>query len=347
MGDFNRHIISAEADLRSALSAMNSLQGGSLTLFVENNDYKVVGTLTDGDIRRGLLSGLSLDSQVREVMHLDFLYLADSVDSLQIVEKARERGVWLLPFLDNSGRLIDVIDLRHTHSVLTLDAVLMAGGKGLRMRPLTLDTPKPLLPVGGRPIIDYNVDLLHSYGVKNIFVTVNYKREMVEQHFISAPHIACIPEPTPLGTFGSLTLIERLSHDNLIVMNADLFTDINFESMYRRHIETKADLTIAAVPYTVSVPYAIMHTNPDHTINSIEEKPTYNYFANAGVYILRRELISLMKKGERLDAPDFIELLLTEKRKVAYYPIEGMWTDIGSPDDYRHVCDLMSRTSGR
>lgn len=350
MDRIEQHIISVGSNLREALTRMNSLKGGSMTLFVANNDGKIEGTLTDGDIRRGLLAGASLATDVGEVMHREFLFLEEGEDSLVVTDRARRRGVSLLPRLDSAGRLAGIADLRSMRSVLPLDAVLMAGGKGMRLRPLTLTTPKPLLPVGGKPIIDHNVELLRRFGIDNIFATVNYLHEMIEEHFSMSggdgvQPVRCVPEPCALGTFGSLTLVEGLRHDNLVVMNADLFTDIDFEAMYRRHTESGASLTIAAVPYTVSVPYAILHTAGADSIDAIEEKPTYNYFANAGVYIMRREMIGSMKKAERLDAPDFIELLLRRGDKVAYFPIEGMWTDIGSPDDYRCVCELLARKS--
>lgn len=352
MNSIEQHIIDCGSDLRDALTRMNSLQGGSMTLFVADDSCRVVGTLTDGDIRRGLLGGASLATAVGDVMHRQFLYLADGEDSLEVTDQARKRGVLLLPRLDAEGRLVGIADLRSLRSVLPLDAVLMAGGKGVRMRPLTLTTPKPLLPVGGRPIIDHNVDLFRRFGIDNIFATVNYLHELIEEHFseksaAGTEPVRCVLEPQPLGTFGSLTLVAGLRHDNLVVMNADLFTDIDFEAMYRRHIESGAALTIAAVSYTVSVPYAILHTTGADCIDAIEEKPTYNYFANAGVYIMRRELIESMEPGERLDAPDFIEMLLQRGDKVAYFPIEGMWTDIGSPDDYRCVCELLARKGGK
>lgn len=349
MAEMERHIICSDESIRSALEKINKLTAcDGMTLFVINRESKTIGTLTDGDIRRGLLSGKSLADSVKKVMHSNFLYLGADADSMASIESARQRGVDLLPRLDGNGRLTSIVDLRKLRSVLPLDAVLMAGGLGMRLRPLTLTTPKPLLPVGGKPIIDYNVDNLRRYGIENIFATVNYKREMIEQHFAqedNSEHAAvrCVREPAPLGTFGSLTLVEGLQHDDVVVMNADLFTEIDFEGMYRRHRDTNAELTIAAVPYTVSVPYAILSFDEEQGVKSIEEKPTYNYFANGGVYIIRRSLIAEMQPGGRLDAPDFIDMILSRGGRVSYFPIEGTWTDIGSPDDYRCVCERMAR----
>lgn len=341
-----RHIIDCGTDIRSALERINRLPGGAMTLFVCAADGSVAGSLTDGDIRRGLLGGASLADSVDTVMRGGFLFLADGKDPLAVIDEARRRGVSMLPRLDNAGRLAGIADLRSLRSVLPLDAVIMAGGKGMRLRPLTLTTPKPLLPVGGKPIIDHNVELLRRYGIDDIFVTVNYRHELIERHFASAaPAVTCVRETEPLGTFGSLSIVPRLRHDNVAVMNADLLTDIDFEAMYRRHTGSGAALTVAVVPYTVSVPYAIIGTNDDDdTVTSIDEKPTYNYFANAGVYILKKTLVGIMPANRRMDATDFIDLLLKRGGKVAYYPIDGTWTDIGSPDDYRCVCERMSHT---
>lgn len=318
-----------------------------MNLFVVDMQGRAVGSLTDGDIRRGLISGAELSSPVSEVMRRDFLSLsADNPEAnFDIFRAARDKGIALLPLLDACGNVAGIYNLRRLKSLLPLDAVLMAGGKGERLRPYTQTVPKPLLPVAGKPIIDYNVESLASYGVENVKATVNYLREQIEEHF-AAPvgnlTVECVREPSPLGTFGSLAYVENLRHDNLIVMNSDLLTDIDFEAMYRCHIEQQADLTIASVPYNVSVPYAIMITE-GAKVRSLEEKPTFNYYINGGVYMIRRSLLQLIRRGERLDATDFIDSLIAEGRTIAHYTVDGLWVDIGAPDDYRYACELMAK----
>ena len=230
-----------------------------------------------------------------------------------------------------------------------MDAVLMAGGRGERLRPLTLETPKPLLKIGNKAIIDYNVDELIRNGVDNIFVTVNYLHEQIETHFSqprSGAEIKCILEPKRLGTIGSVALIDDLKHDHVLVMNSDLLTTLSYEDMFAWHIEHEADLTMAVIPYTVSIPFAII----DHDLDSVKgliEKPTHNYLANAGIYIIRRQMLSRIKSGDYLDAPDFIEQLIADGHKVCHYRINGTWIDIGSPDDFRYAQELMSRPDFR
>lgn len=339
--DIVRHGIDASDSVREALRRLNDLSGDCMTLFALRDDI-LVGTVTDGDIRRALIGGVCLDDQVEKVMHRHFMAVGHDDDRYRLVAEARARHIELLPVVEN-GHVTDILDLRTMRTALPIDAVLMAGGKGERLRPLTLDKPKPLLEVGGKPIIDYNIDELAANGVSNIFVTVNYLKEQIIEHFShrDKPHVRCVTEPKRLGTMGSLALVDGLTHDNVLVMNSDLLTSLNFESMFLQHVREGADLTMAAVPYTVSIPFAILHTD-GLNIKGLEEKPTFNYFANAGVYILRRSLIEGIRPGEYLDAPDFVESLIADGRKVQYYPVNGTWIDIGSPDDYRYANELMN-----
>lgn len=344
----SRHIISVTTPLHEALVAINALSGETMTLFALDADGKIEGSLTDGDIRRALIKGIGLDSPVEKAMQKKFLGIRPKDNVLEKMAEGRRRKISLIPVADKEGRLTEILDLSVVKTLLPIDAVLMAGGKGERLRPLTLKTPKPLLPVGGKPIIDYNLDELERCGVKRIFITTNYLADKIERHVARREgnaEIVCFREPRRLGTMGSLALIEGLESENVLLMNSDLLTSINFEAMYLHHINNKADLTMAGVPYTVSVPYALMRIS-NGRVKGLEEKPTYNYFANAGVYILKRSLIDKITKGEFLDAPDFISSLIEAGGKVGCYPIEGTWIDIGSPDDYRYANELMERRQG-
>ena len=338
-----RHSIDADASVRTALAALNSLSGRAMTLFAVSADGLLEGTVTDGDIRRGLIAGVNLEDKVSRVMHTDFLSASPTDDLCMKIAEGRRRRLALLPVTAN-GRIISIIDLNSVKTMLPIDAVLMAGGRGERLRPLTLDTPKPLLKVGDKPIIEYNVEELETCGVKNIYVTVNYLAEQIIAHFNrreGRASVRCVKEPKRLGTIGSLSLIDDFENDNILLMNSDLLTSLDFEALYVRHISSGADVTMSAVPYAVSVPFAIMNIEGDW-VRGIEEKPTFNYLANAGVYLIRRDLISHIPKGEYLDAPDFIASVINEGGKVGYCPVQGSWIDIGSPDDFRHANDMMN-----
>ena len=339
MSDINRHIISQEATLREAFSKLNLLSGDNMTLFAVDADRVLVGSLTDGDLRRAITSGRELDSRVADCCRRDCMTAGTGDERYAKVSEARRRGVSLLPIIDN-GRLTGLLDLRHIKTVLPIDAVLMAGGRGERLRPLTLTTPKPLLKVGEKAIIDHNVDELMACGVDNIYVTVNYLKEQIIRHFADARYagrVRCIEEPKRLGTMGSLALCPGLRHDTVLVMNSDLLTSLSFEKMWLRHIENGNALTMAAVPYTVSVPFAIVEAD-GLSIKGLTEKPIYNYFANAGVYMMRRDIAEAIPEDEYLDAPDLVTQLIEKGEKVEYFPIDGRWIDIGSPDDYRQAC---------
>lgn len=334
--------------MRVAMARLDELPAGPRVLFVTDDEERVCGSLTDGDMRRALLRGSDLDTPVSTVMHLDFAALRPGDDCTRSVARCRERKITLLPRLDENDRCISILDLQKLRAMLPLEAVLMAGGKGERLRPLTEKIPKPLLTVGGKPIIDYNVEALRANGVERIYATVNYLAEQLEQHFDSPDQwaVRCVRETKRMGTFGSLSLVPTPVHDHLLVMNSDLLTDIDFEAMYLRHIDTAADLTMAVVPYSVSVPFAIVETDAER-VTGLREKPVYNYFANAGVYIMRTSLLSRIPADSYVDAPDFIDSLMADGLKVSWFPVEGMWIDIGSPDDYRRADEIMNRAKAR
>jgi NDP-sugar pyrophosphorylase family protein len=228
-------------------------------------------------------------------------------------------------------------------NILPMDAVLMAGGKGERLRPLTEKTPKPLLPVGDKAIIDYNIDNLIYYGIKHISVTVNYLKEQLEEHFSQERNgikIQCVREPRFLGTMGSLRFVENFHHDTILIMNSDLFTNIDLEDFYMHFIDTGADMSAAAIPYSVSVPYGIFNVDND-CITGLTEKPTYNYYANAGIYLVKREVLDLIPNDSFFNATDLIELLISQNKKVVRFPLHGYWIDIGNKDEYAKAQDII------
>ncbi len=341
--ELKEHIINEKASLIEALEQLNSLSGKAMTLFVVNTDGKLVGTLTDGDIRRSLITKREIGITVSEIMHTSFRYLQAEKIDLSEVRKFRKSKITFVPVLDKDMQIVNVYDFAEYHSILPLDAVLMAGGKGERLRPMTLTTPKPLLKIGDKCIIDYNVEELARNGIENIFVTTNYLADQLDEHFskpVGGVSVKCVKEPKKLGTIGSVKLVDGLTNDNVLVMNSDLLTTINYEDMFLEHIERGADMTIAAIPYMVSIPFAILHSE-DGVVTGLEEKPTFNYYANAGIYIIKRECLNKIPCNRVYDATDLIDDLIKDGRKVIYHPINGVWLDIGSPDDFRHAQEIV------
>lgn len=338
------HSINQNLSLLEALARINSLAPEPLVLFVIDNENHMVGTLTDGDSRRALINGSSLDDKVEKIMHRNFNYLrVDAIDDVKEIKRQKDLKMKLVPVLDNNNNIVEIINLEIFKTRLPVDAVLMAGGKGERLRPLTEKTPKPLLSVGGKAIIDHNIDRLISYGVKHINVTVNYLKEQLEDHY-SLPHngiqVQTVREPEFLGTIGSIRFVKKFYNDTVLVMNSDLFTNIDYEDFYLHFKEHDAEMSVAAVPYNVQIPYGIFDLE-GREIHGLIEKPTYNYYANAGIYLIKRSALNEIPEDTFFNATDFIEKLIAEDKKVIRFPLNGTWIDIGNPQEYQKANELV------
>lgn len=337
------YIISVNSTIIQGLSSLNEIGHAAQTLFVVDNENKMIGTLTDGDIRRSLITGMPITTPVSEVMHRNFQFITQMDWDVLKLKYLRKKNILFVPILDKDNHIVGVCNLMKCKNILPIDAILMAGGKGERLRPLTEKTPKPLLPVGDKAIIDYNIDNLMYYGVNHISVTVNYLREQIEEHFaieMNGIKVQCVREPRFLGTIGSLRFVEKFYHDTILVMNSDLFTNVDLEDFYIHFKETNADMSAAAIPYSISVPYGIFNVKDD-TITGLTEKPTYNYYANAGIYLIKREVLNLIPEDSFFNATDLIELLISQNKKVVRFPLHGYWIDIGNKDEYAKAQDIV------
>lgn len=332
------HLINKNITMLDALSCICALAPDPLVLFVLDDKNRMVGTLTDGDTRRALIKGASTNDKVETIMHRDFNYMkVEELENVKELKRQKELQMKLVPVLDKDMHIVEIINLEKYKTRLPIDAVLMAGGKGERLRPLTEKTPKPLLPVGDKAIIDHNIDRLISYGVKHINVTVNYLKEQLEEHFMEPRgevKVETVREPKYLGTIGSIRFVKDFYNDTILVMNSDLFTNINYEDFYLHFKEHNAEMSVAAVPYTVSVPYGIFDLN-DREIQGLIEKPTYNYYANAGIYLIKRSALKEIPEDTFFNATDLIEKLIAVGKKVIRFPLNGLWIDIGNPQEYQ------------
>ena len=340
------HLISKDKTLLEALSQLNSFENVPLVLFAVDQDEKMVGTLTDGDSRRALVAGASVNDPISKIMNQDFQSLTIGEDyDVRHLHEQKIMQMHLVPILDKDRHIIDIIDLVHYKTKLPVDAIIMAGGKGERLRPLTEKTPKPLLKVGDKCIIDYNVDNLINHGVEHISVTVNYLKEQLEDHYKqprNGVRIQTVEEPKFLGTIGGLQFVPKFYHDTVLLMNSDLFTNIDFEDFFLHFEEHQADMSAVAIPYSISVPYGIFDIGNKREIQGILEKPTYNYYANAGIYLIRREMLEkYIPRDAFFNATDFMERLISEKRKVIRFPLSGYWIDIGNKQEYAKAQELV------
>ena len=338
------YIVNQKTTIKEALVSLDGANHGWQTLLVVDDCEKMVGTLTDGDIRRGLIAGLELSDSVEKAMHTSFKYVLEGQNDAKLYKEFREKQIFFIPVLDRGGHVVGVRNLIKYRNFLPVDAVLMAGGKGERLRPLTEKTPKPLLPIGAKAIIDYNIDRLVYFGIKHISVTVNYLKEQLEEHFMEPRNevqINCVREPQYLGTIGAIKFVERFYNDTVLVMNSDLFTNINYEDFYLHFQENDADMSVAAVPYSVSIPYGILDLDESQDVKGLMEKPTYDYYVNAGIYLIKRAALDLIPDDTFFNATDLIEELIAKGRKVTRFPLSGTWIDIGNPQEYKKANDLV------
>lgn len=346
----NKHIILDSFTILNALSQINSIHEGPLVLFVINNEQQMVGTLTDGDVRRALLNGIKTDDKIKDAMHRNFNFLRKGInDDVIGIHQQRDLKMKLVPVLDEDNHIVEIINLDKYRTKLPIDAVLMAGGKGERLRPLTEKTPKPLIKVGDKCIIDYNIDRLISYGIKHISVTVNYLGEQLEEHFLKerdGVKINTVREPKYLGTMGSIKFVDTFYNDTVLVMNSDLFTNIDYEDFFMHFKQHNADMSVAAVPYVVKVPYGVFNLE-GRNIKGVTEKPTINYYANAGIYLIKKELLKSIPDNEFYNATDFMDKLISSGYKVIRYPISGYWIDIGQHDELERAKEIVKHVKNK
>lgn len=338
MNNFSNHIIPETTNIKQALISLNSIEDLFLILFVIDSEGKMVGTITDGDIRRALINGVTMEEAVTTSMFRGFRFIRQKAFSLQQFRSYKEEGIKLLPVLDDENKIIGIKNLKELKSLLPIDVVIMAGGEGQRLRPLTENTPKPLLKVGDKPIIEHNIDRLAKFGVQNIYITLRYLGHQIEDYLGDGSNkntnIKYVTEKDKLGTLGAVGLCSQFENDVILVMNSDLLTSIDYEDFYISFLETNADMLIAAVPYAVKVPYAVLETE-NNRVKRFAEKPTYTYHSNAGIYLIKKELLSRVTGLEKYDATDFMQDLINEERSVHTYPLMEYWLDIGKHDDYK------------
>ena len=327
--------------IRYALSKINAFVSGEpLILFVIDNNASIIGSLTDGDIRRGLLNGVTLDDNITNVMNKNFKYLSDLSDYKKINEY-KQLDLKIIPFVTSDFKLKEFIDLTKLKALLPVDAVIMAGGKGVRLKPYTNDTPKPMLELAGKPILAHNIDRLINYGIKNIYISVNHLKEQIIDYIrknYNDINIKFIEENEPLGTIGSLSLVNDWQNSDILVMNADVLTNIDFYDFFTNYKNFKDNMAIATFNIRINIPYGILDT-ADKKINSLIEKPSFTYYSNAGIYLLNREILRYIPENQKYDSTELMEKLIEDNKKVSHFPIRGYWLDIGNAQNYAKAQD--------
>lgn len=332
------YIVPKSYTVKDVLIRLDTLANqGAVVFLVDKNNF-LIGSITDGDIRRGFLKGLNFSDSLEDFVQASPFFLIQGENSHLEFKKFKDKKLKIIPILNSQKQIIDIINAEKYRALLPLDALIMAGGEGRRLRPLTEKTPKPLLKVGNKPIIEHNVDRLSSYGIKNISISLKYLGEQVETYFGNGANksinIQYVWELDALGTIGAAALQKEWLHDYILIMNSDLLTDIDFEDIFNEMLLTEADMIVATVPYKVNVPYGVVEIN-NNEISTVVEKPTYTYYSNAGIYILKKELLNFIPKHQHYNATDLInDIAKKANKKVVNYPIYGYWLDIGKHQDF-------------
>jgi dTDP-glucose pyrophosphorylase len=338
MSTLSKHIIYQNQSVREALISLDKLASDAI-LFVADKDMKLIGSLTDGDLRRGFIKGLGFEDEILEFIQDNPKFIYEHEYDPQKLESFKKDYLKIIPVLSKDGKIVDILNFRTTSALIPADAVLMAGGEGKRLRPLTENTPKPLLKVGDKPIIEYNIDRLISYGIKNINLSINYLGDQLIDYFGNgsqkAVSIKYAKEDKPLGTIGSILLVDEFHNDDIIVMNSDLLTNIDFADFFKTYKESEADMAVAATSYHVDVPYAVLEVGENIEVKSLKEKPRYTYYSNAGIYIMKKKILNMIPENEFYDITDLMDKILEMNLKLITYPINGYWLDIGKHEDFK------------
>lgn len=340
---------SPEQPFRDLAALVNSFPGRCAVIV--DDKQRLLGMVTDGDMRRAVLRSPTNELLARDVMKPNPWSLPVTSAPVEQIDFMRQRHIQQLPLLDGDGRVIAirVHDPLYSPSRDNTLVVLMAGGLGTRLRPLTEDRPKALIDLGGMPIIDHIITRFQNSGFHKFVAAINYRADMIREHFAHGcgrdSSIGFVQEDKPLGTAGALSLLTDRIERHLFVTNCDVLTNASYRAMLDFHIEQKAKITVAVVEHHVHVPYGVIETN-GFSIRSQREKPDYTYFVNAGFYVIDRELAGLVPQNEHFDMPDLIDIASRKKLKSVVYPISDDWIDIGRPEDLEAARTSLLKSEG-
>lgn len=341
--DISTFCVSSDCIIQNAIKRMNENRLGIILVITENKH--LMGIVTDGDIRRAILAKIELSSSIRLLLDSKEGTLYSKPLSALVgqsrnayLKLLKEHGVLHLPLLDKENRVVDLVTMDEfvEEPKPCLQAVVMAGGKGTRLHPLTEDLPKPMLPVGERPLLEIIIDQLRSVGISRVNITTHHKSEKIRSHFGNGENFGVqlnyVSENKPLGTAGALGLLD-VPQETLLVINGDVLTQVDFKAMFQYHREHAADLTVGVRSFDLKVPYGVIECEGS-MVTDLKEKPLMHFLVNAGIYLLEPSVHQYIPSGDHFNMTDLIQKLLEEKRIVVSFPIHEYWLDIGGHADY-------------
>lgn len=340
-------VVTPETSIKKSLEAIDKV--GIQAAVIVDTDNRVLGILTDGDVRRSILKGIDLNGPVSTIMNRTPRTMPESSAREAIQSFMRGSSIRQLPIVDSQGKLVRIDTMDGYFQATTKEnfVVLMAGGLGKRLHPLTLDCPKPLLKVGDKPILEIIIENFIKHGFRKFFISVNFKAEMIEAHFKDgAPwgvQVEYLREGQKMGTSGSLSLLPPTPHP-VIVMNGDLLTTVDFDQLLNFHIEKESAATMCVRHYEHEIPFGVVSTT-DHVITKIEEKPVHQVLINGGIYVLSSEVISKIPAGRESDMPTILTEAIRDGKTVSAFPVREYWLDIGRSSDLARAMDEVGRIS--
>jgi dTDP-glucose pyrophosphorylase len=325
------------------LEAIGRLDAAAIQiLLVTDAEGRLAGTLTDGDVRRAILRQLPLDSPVADAMHRSPTTIPVGAAREEAIGLMRERRLRHLPIVDAERRPVglELLDEVTAPAARSNAVVLMAGGLGTRLRPLTETTPKPLLRVGGRPLLETIVESFADHGFARFFLSINYRADQVEAYFGDGSRLGVqveyLREDEALGTAGALSLLPETPTEPIVVMNGDILTRLDYGQLIDFHSRTRAEMTMCVREYEMEVPYGVVEVDGER-VTSLVEKPTARHFVNAGIYVLAPSLLATIRRGERLDMTDLAQRVMNANGVLSAFPIHEYWLDIGHLKDYERA----------
>lgn len=334
--DLTRYVVRPDQTVREAMLVIND-NWRELAL-VAAEDLRVQGVITDGDIRRGLLNGLTMESPAASLMTREYVHVGPEADRAGVLDLMKARSIRQVPVLDAQRRLVGIHFLEALIGTTEKPnaAVIMAGGEGRRLRPFTDTRPKPMMEVAGRPILERIVLHLVGYGIKRIFISVNYLAHMIQEHFGDGGRFGCtidyLHETQPLGSGGALSLLPPGISHPLLVMNGDLVSQFDVSRLLDQHMREEAEATLAARHHQVDIPFGVLDVEGNR-LTRLTEKPSAHYLVNAGIYVLSPTLLDAIPRGRFYPMTDLFEELVREGRRVSVYRIEEDWIDVGRRED--------------
>jgi dTDP-glucose pyrophosphorylase len=328
-------------------------KSGDKYLIVVNNQNQLIGTLVDGDLRRAIISKKNLDDTIEEIYNKNPFYLVEENFDFKNVKKILlKKKINFAPVVDKNKKVlnsISLIDLLSDKEILNkhidVPVVIMAGGIGSRLEPFTKILPKPLIPINNKPVIEHIIDSFLKFGIKNFFLSINYKSKILKYYFKEYKpkfKLFFLEEKKPLGTAGSLIYLKNTIDQVFFLTNSDIILHIDYKDLYIFHKKNKYDITLVTAAKEFQVSYGVCILNKNGSFKNIKEKPKFNFFTNTGVYVLNKSIINLITENKKIDMDELIRLAKLKKKKIGIFPIsDHQWVDIGQWNEYQKAVNQL------